>query len=125
MNKAVFVGNVGDDPELRYTPTGAAVANFSVALQKGYKDKDSGQWVDQDPVWINVTAWRGLAENVVESITKGMRVVVVGRMDVDKWEAEDGSKRSRMFVTAEEVAPSLRWATAVVDRRTRGDNEND
>jgi single-strand DNA-binding protein len=117
-NKAFFVGNVGGDPELRYTQKGSAVVEFSLAIQKGYKD-ESGNWQEKDPVWLTVKAWQGLAENVAETVTTGMRVVVIGKLDVETWEAEDGGKRSKVVIVADEVSPSLRWATASVTKQAK------
>ena len=119
MNKVQIAGNVGGDPELRYTPQGKAVVSFSVAIQKGFKDSN-GTWQEKDPIWVDVTAWEGLAENIAETITTGMRVVVYGKLEVDKWEDKnDGTKRSKTYVVAEEVSPSLRWATANVDKQQK------
>ena len=105
-----IVGNVTRDPELRYTPAGAAVANFGVAWnRKGKNDEDVVSFFD-------ITCWRNLAENVSESITKGSRVIVYGRLDQRSWENQDGERRSKVEIVADDVAPSLKWATADLTR---------
>jgi len=114
-----IVGNATKPPELKFTPSGVAVANFGVAVNNRRKDGD--RWVDGDPEFYDVVCWRELAENVAECIDKGTRLVVVGRLSQRSWEAGDGSKRSKIEVVAEEVAPSLRWATASVVRNERYD----
>lgn len=112
-NNVIVVGNVTRDPELRFTPSGAAVANFGLAWnRKGRDGEDVTSFFD-------VTAWNQMAENIGESITKGMRVVVYGRLDQRSWETQDGDKRSKVEIVADEVAPSLRWATAEVHRNPR------
>jgi single-strand DNA-binding protein len=114
-----IAGNLTDDPELRYTPNGAAVANMSVAVNSRYKD-EAGQWQDGDASFFRVNAWRGLAENIAESLWKGSRVIVTGRLKQRSWEAQDGSKRYAVEIDADEVGPSLRWATAQVERNRGG-----
>ncbi|MEE2768851.1 MAG: single-stranded DNA-binding protein [Actinomycetota bacterium] len=109
-NTVTIVGNVTRDPELRFTQGGAAVANFGVAWNM--KNRDGEESVS----FFDVTCWRSLAENVAESITKGTRVVIYGRLDHRTWETQDGEKRSKVEVIADEVAPSLRWATSEVSR---------
>ena len=118
-NQVVIVGNVTRDPELRYTPNGAALVKFGVAVSRRVRD-DSGQWKDADTSFFDVTAWRTLAENVAESIAQGSRVVVVGRLRTNSWETPEGERRSKVEIEAEEVAPSLKWATAKVERQGRG-----
>jgi single-strand DNA-binding protein len=118
-NQVVIVGNVTRDPELRYTPNGAALVKFGVAVSRRIKD-ESGQWKDADTSFFDVTAWRTLAENVAESIAQGSRVVVVGRLRTNSWETPEGERRSKVEIEAEEVAPSLKWATAKVERQGRG-----
>jgi single-strand DNA-binding protein len=114
-NTITVVGNVTRDPELRFTPAGAAVANFGVAWNN--KRPDGEEQVS----FFDVTCWRQLAENVAESLTKGMRVVVYGRLDQRTWQTQDGEKRSKVEIIADEIAPSLRWATAEITRNdTRG-----
>jgi single-strand DNA-binding protein len=117
-NQVVIVGNLVDDPELRYTPNGAAVANFRIAVNRRYQDP-SGQWKDGETSYFRANAWRTLAENVAESLTKGSRVVVVGRLRSRSWETTEGETRSTVEIEADEVAPSLRWATAKVEKQAR------
>lgn len=124
-NQIVIVGNLTDDPELRYTPNGAAVANFSVAVSRRVKDNDTGEWRDAETSFFRVSAWRNLAENVAESLTRGSRAVVVGRLKQRSWETPEGDKRSVVEIEADEVAPSLRWATARVEKTGRSGGKSD
>ncbi len=117
-NQVVITGNLTDDPELRYTPNGAAVANFRVAVNKRYQDA-SGQWRDGETSYFRVAAWRTLGENVAESLTRGSRVVVVGRLTSRSWETPEGEKRSTVEIEADEIGPSLKWATAKVEKQQR------
>jgi single-strand DNA-binding protein len=117
-NTITIVGNLTRDPELRFTPSGAAVANFGVAWnlkgRDGQEDKVS---------FFDVTCWRQLAENVSDSLTKGSRVVVYGRLDQRSWENQDGDRRSKVEIIADDVAPSLKWATAELTRNEfKGDS---
>ncbi|HJL89269.1 MAG TPA: single-stranded DNA-binding protein [Acidimicrobiales bacterium] len=109
-NTVTLVGNITRDPELRFTPAGIAVANFGLAWNR--KNRDGEESVS----FFDVTCWRDLAENVAESLSKGNRVVVYGRLDQQTWENDNGERRSKVEVIADEVAPSLRWATADVTR---------
>jgi single-strand DNA-binding protein len=108
-----IVGNLTDTPELRFTPSGAPVASFSVAVTPRVKDGDG--WRDGETSFFRCTAWRSLAENLAE-LAKGTRVIVHGRLQQRSWETDAGEKRSVVEVQAEEVGPSLRWATATVQR---------
>lgn len=115
------IGNVTRDPELRFTPSGAAVATFGVAVNSRRRNPQTQEWEDAEPSFFDVVCWRDLADNVSESLQKGTRVIVSGRLQQRSWEDGDGNKRSKVEVVAEEVGPSLRWATAQVqkaDRRT-------
>ncbi len=115
-NNVVLVGNVTRDPELRFTQGGAAVCGFGLAWnQRSNQGEDKAHYFD-------VSCWRDLAENVAESVTKGMRVVVYGRLDYRNWEGQNGEKRSAVQIVADEVSPSIRWATAQVSRNERGDS---
>jgi single-strand DNA-binding protein len=116
-NAVAIEGNMGGDPDLRYTPNGAAVCNFSVGI--GTRVKKNDEWVDGETTWVKVTCWNALAENVAESLSKGDRVIVTGRLQSRSWEAEDGSKRSALDVVADAVAPSLQWATVGEINRTK------
>lgn len=117
-NQVVIVGNLTRDPELRYTPNGAALVKFTVAVSRRTRD-ETGQWKDAETSFFDVTAWRALAENVAESLTQGSRVIVVGRLRTNSWETPEGERRSKVEIEAEEVGPSLRWATAKVERQSR------
>ena len=109
-NTVTVVGNVTRDPELRFTPNGAAVTSFGLAWnRKGQNDEDVVSFFD-------VTCWSGLAENVAESIHKGDRVVVYGRLDQRSWENPEGERRSKVEIVADDVSPSLRWATVEITR---------
>jgi single-strand DNA-binding protein len=118
-NTVNVVGNVTRDPELRYTPNGASVTNFSVAWNRRYER--NGQQVEEVS-YFDVTCWGSLADNVAASITKGNRVMVTGRLDQRSWETPQGDKRSKIEITADDVAPSLRWASVEVTRNPRDDN---
>jgi single-strand DNA-binding protein len=112
-------GNLTADPELRFTPAGVAVASFTVASTPRTFDKAANAWKDGETVFLRVAAWRQLGENVAESLHRGARVIVSGRLRQSSWTAEDGSTRTAIEVDAEEVGPSLRWATAHVTRAAR------
>ena len=116
-NTVTVVGNVTRDPELRFTPNGAAVATFGLAWNRRTQDGE-----DQ-PSFFDVTVWRQLAENVCESIEKGSRVVVYGRLEQRSWENQEGERRSKVEIIADDVAPSLKWATAEVRRNERRDGD--
>jgi single-strand DNA-binding protein len=122
-NTVTLVGNITDDPELRYTPSGAAVANFTVAVNKRYRGAD-GQWEDKLDGFFRCNCWREMAESVTESCTKGTRVIVVGRLQQRSWETKEGQKRYEVEVQVDEVGPSLRWATASVQRSTRSGGQS-
>src|SRR5437660_1543039 len=118
MSQTVIVGNLTDDPELRYTPNGAAVVKFRVAVNRRYKDQ-AGEWKDGETSYFTVNAWRTLAENVAESLTRGANVIVVGRLQQRSWETQEGDKRTVVEIEADEIGPSLRWATAKVEKQGR------
>ena len=113
------VGNLTADPELRFTPSGAAVANFTVASTPRTFDKQSGEWRDQEALFMRCNVWRQAAENVAETLTRGMRVMVTGRLKQRSFEKDD-QKRSVIELEVDEVGPSLKYATAKVHRATRG-----
>ena len=117
-NTITIVGNVTDDPELRFTPSGLPVANFTVAVNRRFKNA-SGQWEDKLDGFFRCSCWRDMAENVAESLQKGTRVVVAGRLQEQRWEDQEGGKRSRIEIQVDEVGPSLRWATASVQKSNR------
>jgi single-strand DNA-binding protein len=117
-NSVTIVGNATRDPELRFTPSGAAVANFGVAVNRRWQNRATNEW-EEAVSFFDVTAWTQLAENVAESVLKGTRVVVTGRLDQRSWETQDGEKRSKVDIVADDIAASLRWATAQVTRNER------
>ncbi len=113
-----IVGNLTRDPEIRYTTGGAAKASFGVAVSRRWQNRQTQEWEEQTS-FFNVVCWREMAENVAESIGKGSRVVVTGRLEQRSWETENGDKRSVVEIVADEIGPSLRWATAKVNRNER------
>lgn len=120
-NTVTLVGNATRDPELRFTPSGTPVCTFGVAWNRKY-ERD-GEEVEEVS-FFDVTCWQKLAENVADSVEKGTRVIVHGRLDQRSWENDDGEKRHKVELVADEVAPSLRWATATVDRNSRDDDRD-
>jgi single-strand DNA-binding protein len=117
-NVVTLVGNITDEPELRFTPGGAAVANFTVAVNRRFRNQD-GSWDDKLDGFFRCSCWRDMAENVSESLHKGARVVVTGRLQQRSWDDNDGNKRSTIEVQVDEVGPSLRWATAQITKARR------
>lgn len=117
------VGNLTDDPELKFTPSGAAVANFTVASTPRTFDKQTNEWKDGDALFLRCAAWRQLAENVAESLQKGQRVVVTGALRVRQFERQDGSKGTSVEMNVDEVGPSLRYATAKVTKANRSSGD--
>jgi single-strand DNA-binding protein len=113
------VGNLVDDPELRFTPSGAAVANFRIASTPRTLDRQTNEWKDGDALFLSCSVWRQAAENVAESLQKGMRVVVQGRLKQRQYETREGEKRTVVELDVDEVGPSLKYATAKVTRTTR------
>ena len=114
------VGNLTDDPELRFTANGAAVANFTVASTPRFFDKQTNDWKDGDALFLRCSIWRQAAENVAESLQRGARVVVQGRLKQRSYETREGEKRTVYELDVDEVGPSLRYATAKVTKATRG-----
>ena len=114
------VGNVTDDPELRFTPAGAAVANFTVASTPRSFDRQSNEWKDGDTLFLRCSVWRQAAENVAESLHRGTRVIVQGRLRQRSFETREGEKRTVIELEVDEVGPSLKFATAKVSKTTRG-----
>jgi single-strand DNA-binding protein len=113
------VGNLVDDPELRFTPSGAAVANFRIASTPRTFNRQSNEWEDGDTLFLSCSIWRQAAENVAESLTRGTRVIVQGRLKARTYETREGEKRTVFEVDVDEVGPSLRSATAKVTRASR------
>lgn len=122
-NTITLVGNVTRDPELRFTPSGQAKVTLGIAVNRRWQNRQSNEWEEQTS-FFNVVGWRELAENVAESITKGARVIVTGRLEQRSWETDQGEKRSVVEVVADEIAPSLRWATAEVRKADRRDGSS-
>ncbi|MCU1599502.1 MAG: single-stranded DNA-binding protein [Frankiales bacterium] len=114
------IGNLTGDPELRFTPSGAAVASFTVASTPRTLDKATNEWKDGEALFLRCSIWRQAAENVAESLQKGMRVMVQGRLKQRSYETKEGEKRTVIELDVEEVGPSLKYATAKVNRTTRG-----
>ncbi|SDS88630.1 single-strand binding protein [Nocardioides scoriae] len=114
------VGNLVDDPELRFTPSGAAVANFRIASTPRTLDRQTNEWKDGEALFLSCSVWRQAAENVAESLQKGMRVVIQGRLKQRSYEDREGQKRTVVELEVEEVGPSLKYATAKVARVSRG-----
>jgi single-strand DNA-binding protein len=117
-NSVTVVGNLTRDPELRYTPSGQAVVRLGLAVNRRWQNRQTNEWEEQVS-FFNVTAWAQLAENVGECLTKGTRVVVSGRLEQRSWESPDGEKKSSVDIIADEIAPSLKWATAKIERNER------
>jgi single-strand DNA-binding protein len=115
-----LVGNLTADPELRFTPSGAAVANFTVASTPRTFDRQTNEWRDGDAMFLNCAVWRQAAENVAESLQKGMRVIVQGRLKSRSYETREGEKRTVFEIDVDEIGPALRYATAKVSRTSSG-----
>jgi single-strand DNA-binding protein len=118
MNNVSVVGNATRDPELRFTPSGQAIATFGIAVNRSWRNKQTNEW-DEAVSFFDVTCWAQMAENVAESVTKGTRVLVSGRLEQRSWETNDGEKRSKVEIVADEIGPSLRFATAGVTKNER------
>ena len=114
------IGNITGDPELRFTPSGAAVANFTVASTPRQFDRQSNEWKDGETLFMRCSVWRDAAENVAESLQRGTRVIVSGRLKSRSYETKEGEKRTVIEMEVDEVGPSLRYATAKVNRTQRG-----
>ena len=115
-----IVGNLVDDPELRFTPSGAAVAKFRIASTPRFFDKTTNAWKDGEALFLTVNVWRQAAENVAESLTRGTRVIVTGRLRQRGWETKEGEKRTSYEIEADEVGPSLTYATVTINKNPRG-----
>src|SRR3954463_7105669 len=120
-----MIGNLTDDPELRYTPSGAALVKFTVASTPRMLDRESQQWKDGDPLFLTCTGWRDIAEHIAESLSKGTRVIVQGRLRLSRWETPEGDKRSTYGLDVDEVGPSLRFAQAKVTKMSRAKAASD
>jgi single-strand DNA-binding protein len=115
------VGNLTDDPELRFTPSGAAVAKFRIASTPRTLDRQSGEWKDGEPLFLACNIWRDAAEHVAESLQRGARVIVQGRLRQRSYETREGEKRTVIELEVDEIGPSLRYATATVSKTARSD----
>lgn len=115
-----IIGNVAGDPELRYTSSGVAVANFRILSTPRQFDRQSNEWKDGETLGLNCAAWKQLGENVAESLTKGLQVIVQGRLKARSYETKEGEKRTSMELEVDAVGPSLQFATAQVTRAGRG-----
>lgn len=113
------IGNLTNDPELRFTPSGSAVANFTIASTPRTFDRQSNEWKDGETLFLRASVWREAAENVAESLTKGMRVIVSGRLKSRSYETKEGEKRTVIELEVDEIGPSLRYANAKVNRTQR------
>jgi single-strand DNA-binding protein len=117
-----IIGNLVEDPELKFTPSGAAVANFRIAQTPRKFDRATNSWVDEETIFMSCSVWRETAENVAETLVKGMRVWAYGKLKARTYTTQAGDKRTVWELAVEEVGPSLRYATAKVTRRARGDS---
>ena len=118
LNSVTVVGNVTRDPEVRYTAGGVAKATFGLAVNRSWMNRQTNEWEEQTS-FLNVVCWREMADNVSHSITKGARVIVTGRVEQRSWETDQGEKRSVVEIVADEVGPSLRWATVAITKNER------
>lgn len=119
-NNVTLIGNLVEDPELRFTPNGTAMAKIRLAVNRRWRDQQ-GTW-QEDTSFFGGTIWREQAEQVAESLQKGTRVIVTGRLEQRSWETDQGEKRSIIEIQIDEIGPSLRWATATVNRTQRSDD---
>jgi single-strand DNA-binding protein len=117
-NSVTVVGNITRDPELRFTPNGQARASFGLAVNRRWQNRQTQEW-EEATSFFDVTCWGDLGDNVSESLGKGSRVIVTGRLEQRSWETQEGEKRSKVEIIADEVGPSLRWATAQVTKTDR------
>lgn len=117
-NHVSITGNLTRDPELRFTPSGQATASFGVAVNRRWQNRQTQEW-EEATSFFDVVTWGSLAENAAQSLSKGSRVLVTGRLDQRSWETQDGERRSKVEITADDVAPSLRWATVAISKNER------
>jgi single-strand DNA-binding protein len=117
-NTVTLVGNITRDPELRFTPSGQANATFGLAVNRRWQNRQNNEW-EEATSFFNVVCWREMAENASQSLQKGARVIVTGRLEQRSWQTQEGEKRSVIEVVADEIGPSLRWATAEIQRNER------
>lgn len=117
------IGNLTADPELRFTPAGAAVANFTIASTPRTFDRQSNEWKDGEALFLRASVWKEAAENVAETLTKGMRVIAQGRLRSRSYDTKEGERRTVMELEIDEIGPSLKYASAKVTRTARGNGE--
>ena len=117
-NHVSITGNITRDPELRFTPAGQAIATFGVAVNRRWQNRQTNEW-EEATSFFDVVAWRTLAENVAQSLTRGTRVVVSGRLEQRSWETQEGDKRSKVEIVADDIAPSLVYATVKIEKNER------
>lgn len=117
-NTIVLVGNITRDPELRFTPSGQPTTSFGLAVNRRWQNRQTQEW-EEATSFFDIVCWRELAENASESLRRGARVIVTGRLDQRTWETSEGEKRSKVEVTADELGPSLRWASAEIKKNER------
>jgi len=117
-NNVTLVGNITRDPELRFTNTGQATSSFGLAVNRRWQNRQTQEW-EEVTSFFDVVCWREMAENAAESLSRGARVIVTGRLEQRSWETPDGDKRSKVEVVADEIGPSIRWATAQVTKNER------
>jgi single-strand DNA-binding protein len=115
-----LIGNLTNEPELRFTPSGGAVANFTIASTPKTFDRNSNEWKDGETLFLRASVWKEAAENVAESLTKGMRVIVSGRLKSRSYETKEGEKRTVIELEVDEIGPSLKYATAKVTKASKG-----
>ena len=118
-----MVGNLTADPELRFLPNGTGMVKFTIASTPRTLDRQSGEWKDGEPLFMNCTAFRDIAEHIAESLSKGTRVIVTGRLEQREYETQQGEKRNVVEIVADEIGPSLRWARAEIERTQRTSND--
>ena len=121
-NTVTVIGNVTRDPELRFTPSGQAIATFGLAVNRRWQNRQTQEWEEQVS-FFDVTCWAQLGQNVSDTLVKGSRAIVSGRLEQRSWETDQGDKRSKVEIIADEVGPSLRWATAEITRNERREGE--
>jgi len=117
-NTVTVVGNITRDPELRFTPSGQATASFGLAVNRRWMNRQTQEW-EEATSFFDVVCWQQMAENASESLAKGSRIIVTGRLDQRSWENNEGEKRSKIEIVADEIGPSLRWATASITKNER------
>ena len=117
-NTVTVIGNVTRDPELRFTPSGQAIATFGLAVNRRWQNRQTQEW-EENVSFFDVTCWAQLGQNVSDTLVKGARAIVTGRLEQRSWETDQGDKRSKVEIIADEVGPSLRWATADITRNER------